>query len=78
MYLLEVVCSPRPKDCSSACVRSNTGAAEPLLRGSASHPGETAKRKIVGGKAFHILEDIEVLLPGDLKYLRDLLENAFS
>ena len=29
-------------------------------------------------KAFHILKDIEVLLPGDLKHLRDLLENAFS
>jgi len=78
MFMLEVVCSPRPKDCSSACARSNTGAAELLLCGSASHPGERAERKIVGGKAFHILKDIEVLLPGDLKHLRDLLENAFS
>lgn len=24
------------------------------------------------GKAFHILKDIEVTLPGDVKYLRDL------
>lgn len=30
------------------------------------------------GRAFHILKDTEVLLPGDLKYVKDLLENAFS
>lgn len=31
-----------------------------------------------GRKAFHILKDIEVPLPGELKYLRDLLENSLS
>lgn len=74
--MLEVVFNPRPKNFSSTCARSNTGAGA-MLCGTASHPGKESQAEDCRGPAFHILKNIEVPLPGDLKYLRDLLENAF-
>lgn len=41
------------------------------MRYSESPQGES-QAEDWGGEAFHILKDIELTLPGDVKYLRDL------